>query len=58
MEELKDKFLAVKTRKDLADVLSVPLGTLNYYCKLKQSSKCYNYFYIRKKNGELRLITS
>lgn len=58
MEELKDKFLAIKTRKDLADVLSVPLGTLNYYCKLKQSSKCYNYFCIPKKNGELRLITA
>lgn len=29
MEELKDKFLAVKTKKDLAEVLSVRLGTLN-----------------------------
>lgn len=58
MEELKNKFLMVKTRKDLAEVLSVPLGTLDYYCKLKQSFKCYNYFKINKKNGGQRSITA
>lgn len=56
MEELKNKFLAVETRKDLADVLGVPLGTLNYYCTLKQSSSCYHQFIIKKKNGGERLI--
>lgn len=56
MKEIVEKFLKIKTLSDLADILECKLNTLIYYCKYKQSSKCYTSFLLKKKNGGERLI--
>lgn len=58
MKEIVEKFLQIKTLSDLADILECKLNTLIYYCKYKQSSKCYTSFLLKKKNGGERLIVA
>lgn len=52
------KFLEVKTLADLAGVLNIKIGTLNYYLNKGIDLKCYKSFVINKKDGGVRLIES
>lgn len=56
MTDTTQRFLAVKSIEDLADVLGYKVNTLLYYCKKNQSFKCYNVFTVNKKSGGVRLI--
>jgi hypothetical protein len=58
MNEISEKFLKIKTLDDLADILKCKLNTLLYYCKYRQSSKCYTSFLLKKKSGGERLIVA
>ena len=58
MNEISKKFLKIKTLDDLADILKCKLNTLLYYCKYRQSSKCYTSFLLKKKSGGERLIVA
>ena len=50
------EFLEIKTLADLAGVLNIKIGTLNYYLNKGIDLKCYKSFAINKKDGGLRLI--
>lgn len=52
------EFLEIKTLADLAGVLNIKIGTLNYYLNKGIDLKCYKSFAINKKDGGLRLIES
>lgn len=58
MKEITEKFLKINTLEDLADILKCKLNTLIYYCKYKQSSKCYTSFLLKKKSGGERFIVA
>src|SRR5690242_1862011 len=54
-EQLKDLFLKMKSRQDVADLLEVDDGVLIYY--LYRHSKNYGEFELLKKSGEKRKIS-
>ena len=54
-DELRSRFLALKTRDDVADLLDVPLKTLCFYAYKKQN---YLDFAIPKKSGQSRIISA
>ena len=56
MNTLRDIFLNIKTRTDLANFLGISENALNYYCRKKLPAKNYNTFPILKKNGAQRFI--
>ena len=58
MNEITERFLNIKTLDELSEILKCKLNTLKYYCKFKQSSKCYSPFLLRKKSGGVRLIVA
>ena len=55
-DNLKQKFLNIKTFSDLADVLEVKTGHLYYWLNVQKNNEKYTKFYIPKKNGEKRTI--
>lgn len=57
MNNMIEKFLKIETLEDLAEILVCKINTLRYYCKFKQSHKCYSSFHLKKKSGGYRLIT-
>ncbi|NOT77204.1 MAG: RNA-directed DNA polymerase [Cyclobacteriaceae bacterium] len=56
IKELTDRFLAIKTPRQLAKVLDVEFKILTYYLYKVPELKKYNEFDIRKRNGNARRI--
>lgn len=48
----------VEDRKDVADLLRVPLKTLTYILFIKRTENCYSSFTIPKKSGGTRIINA
>jgi len=57
-EELKNKFAALKTRQDVADLLEVDRAHLNYHLHISPRSTRYTTFDIPKRSGGTRKITT
>jgi len=57
-EELKNRFLALKTVKDIADLLEIDRNHLNYHLYISPPSKRYTTFDIPKKSGGTRRIST
>jgi len=57
-EELKSKFAALKTRKDVAGLLEIDPQLLNYHLYISPRSKRYTTFEIPKRSGGTRKITA
>ncbi len=55
-EELRSRFLNLKTAQDVADLLEVDKAHLNYYLYISPSKKRYTTFQIPKKSGGTREI--
>ena len=55
-DELKQKFLNIKTLSDLAEVLDVKTGHLYYWLNIQKDNEKYTKFDIPKKNGKYRTI--
>ncbi len=55
-ENLKQKFLNIKTFSDLAEVLNVKTGHLYYWLNVQKDPDKYTKFSIPKKNGKMRVI--
>jgi len=55
-EEIKEKFFALKTRKDVADLLEIKEKSLRYFLYVLKPDNMYQDFVIKKKNGEDRYI--
>ena len=56
--EVKAKFLAMKTREDVADLLGIREKSLRYFLFKRRPENMYNTFEIAKKNGEFRKISA
>ena len=57
-EELKKQFLALRTRRDVALFLDIPLKQLTYHLFVVEATKRYTKFNIAKSSGALREIQS
>lgn len=55
-DEIKTKFLALKTRADVADLLEIKEKSLRYFLYAVKPDNMYYDFKIKKKNGEDRHI--
>ena len=55
-DTLKTKFLALKTREDVADLLGIKDGSLRYFLYAIKPDNMYFDFIIKKKNGDDRHI--
>lgn len=55
-EELRDNFLALKTARDIADLLQVAYGILVYHVYKVPEDKKYTQYELRKKAGGIRPI--
>ncbi len=57
-EELQKKFIALETRKDIADLLDIADGSLIYYIYRVPPKQRYTIFEIPKKSGGVRKISA
>jgi RNA-directed DNA polymerase len=57
-EELKEKFQALQTRRDIADMLDVKYEWLNYHLYISRPDKRYTVFSISKKTSGVRIISA
>ncbi len=57
-EELKSKFVALKTPQDIADLLEIDRAHLNYHLYISPRSTRYTTFEIPKRSGGTRKITT
>ncbi len=57
-DELLTKFHALSTAQDVADLLEVDKGVLNYHLYILDDSKRYTQFEIAKKRGGVRIISA
>lgn len=55
-EELKQKFLNIRTLSDLAEILDVKTGHLYFWLNVQSDEEKYTKFDIPKKNGKNRTI--
>jgi RNA-directed DNA polymerase len=57
-EDLRKRFLALKTPQGLADLLDVPLQQLMYHARVAPPSVKYTVFSVSKKSGGVRTISA
>ena len=57
-DDLHQEFLSLKTSRDISNLLEVPHGLLTYHLYKVPNSQKYKQFYILKKSGGLRKISS
>ncbi|HPR40328.1 MAG TPA: serine protease, partial [Oscillospiraceae bacterium] len=55
---IKDQFLAMKTREDVAAILGIKEKSLRYFLFKKRPENMYHTFEIPKKNGKSRKISA
>ena len=57
-EKIKDEFLALKTRQDVAELLGIKEKSLRYFLYAIRPDNMYSQFVIKKKNGDDRCINA
>lgn len=57
-EKIKDEFLSLMTRQDVADLLGIKERSLRYFLYAVRPDNMYTQFVIKKKNGDNRYINS
>lgn len=55
-EKIKDEFLALQTRQDVADILGIKEKSLRYFLYAIRPDNMYTQFTIKKKSGDYRYI--
>jgi len=57
-KDLKSKFLALKTHREIADLLDVSLKKLMYHTRVSNPAAKYTVFIVSKKSGGWRMISA
>ncbi len=57
-EKIKDEFLSLRTRQDVADLLGIKEKSLRYFLYAIRPDNMYSQFVIKKKNGDDRYINA
>lgn len=57
-DTIREEFLALQTRQDVADLLGIKEGSLRYFLYAIRPDNMYSQFVIKKKNGDDRYINA